>query len=100
MGSGSYAISVFHSRTVDALASELAAKQGAPLAQARALVKAAANQGGLQMSGKIGIYLVIVSASVGFLAAAFAMAKARPGAAPAAPPMSAPASEAEPSPPL
>jgi len=100
LGSGSYAISVFHSKTVDALASELAAKQGAPLAQARALVKAAANQGSLQMSGKIGIYLLIVSASVGFLAAAYAMVKARRRVAPATPPMSAPASEAEPPPPL
>jgi hypothetical protein len=77
LGSGSYAISVFHSKTVEAVAAELSAKQGVPLAQAIVLVKTAANKGLLQMSGKIGIYLLIVSASVGFLVAAFAMAKAK-----------------------
>jgi hypothetical protein len=77
LGSGSYAIAVFHSKTVDAVAAVLAAQQGAPVKQARAQVKAAANSGALQLSGKIGIYLLIVSASVGFLAAAFVIAKLR-----------------------
>jgi hypothetical protein len=96
LGSGSYAIAVFHSKTVDALASVLAARQGAPVEQARALVKAAANSGALQLSGKIGIYLLIVSASVGFLAAAFVMTRSRrtaKGAMPAVP-ASPPAAEA------
>jgi hypothetical protein len=93
LGSGSYAISVFHSKTVEALAAVIAAKQGAPLAQARALVKAAANSGQVEMSGKIGIYLLIVSASVGFLVAAFAMAKARRGAGSSAGPVSSTGTE-------
>src|SRR5712691_10090503 len=77
VSTASYAISVFRSQTLDALATQFARLRGVPAPQVRPLLALAADKGVLKLSGKIGVPLLIGGAGLAFFAGVMVLAKTR-----------------------
>jgi hypothetical protein len=77
IGSASYAIAVFRSQALDALAAQFGRLQGASADQVRPVLVAAVHSGALKLSGKIGVPILIIGASLAFFAGAYVLATLR-----------------------
>jgi len=77
VATAAYAITVFHGKTLDTLASQFGKLRGIPASQVRPLLVAAVNSGALKLSGKIGVPVLIAGAGLAFFGAILVFAKGR-----------------------